>query len=685
MNPRNLARDIRTIATSAQQITVVCVLAMLAVPNLTTAQDTLQSALPPVEIQATRAFESTFSAARSVYVMNREQPIARPGLSLQRSLRGLPGIRITDRGHYGLGERVIVRGMGYRAAFGVRGVQAFLNGVPLTVADGQSMLDVVDPAFIRRAELLRGPSSIFWGNASGGVLFLSTAADSASTLTLRYVGGSHGLVQTTGSVAGQGDNWNVGSHISWIDRNGYRDHSEGGFVRFGTTGQLRAKSVVLSGVFNLALQDVNSPGSLTAEQFLENPRQADPRYIRQGVGKESQHILGGLSLQTETRLGILTATAYHMERRVENPLTYAWIKLDRNASGAYAQLQNSYGMLSWSTGGDFRYQHDQRLAYDNDGGNPQFDRVQLDQFERVRSAAAFATAQARLTSRVGLTAGVRVDRINFSMSDYAYHNDDQSGSRAFSALSHSVGSYYRAGAMTLYLNRSTSFESPTTTEFINTPVVAGRFDGGFNPDLGPQRATGYEAGLRGHMSRFNVLLDLAGYHMSIQDRLVPQQAENGRTWYRNAGRNRHQGVEMVASWPIDDIVHTSVTYNYSLLRLLNHQEEDLYIPGIPKHNLQATLHVRIDQQWVVEASAEHASSTFADQANQVQIDPYTIFDLYGARDDWRIGNWHLTAFARIQNILNNSYIGSLIVNAFGGRYFEPSAERSLQVGLALAR
>ena len=158
----------------------------------TQAQDTLEISLPTVEIQATRTFETTLSAARSIYVKQRDNAMVSPGLSLQRSLRGIPGVRITDRGHYALGERVLVRGMGYRAAFGVRGVQAFLNGIPLTLPDGQSMLDIVDPAFIRRAELLRGPSSIYWGNASGGALFLSTFTDTSS-VQLRYMGGSYGL------------------------------------------------------------------------------------------------------------------------------------------------------------------------------------------------------------------------------------------------------------------------------------------------------------------------------------------------------------------------------------------------------------------------------------------------------------------------------------------------------------
>ena len=658
-------------------------LAVWAWPSI--AQDTLEVTLPMLEIQATRDFESTYSAARSVYVRNREDASIRPGMSLQRTLRGIPGIRITDRGHYGLGERVIVRGMGYRAAFGVRGVQTFLNGIPLTMADGQSMLDVVDPAFIDRAELLRGPSSMYWGNASGGVLFLSTEPDT-STIAVRYMGGSHGLMHAMGSASTEGRMWQLGAYASRVDQKGYRDHSDGGFLRIGASGQVRKGSIVFRGIFNMAMQDVNSPGSLTAEQFQDNPRQANSRFVTQRAGKKSEHILGGLSMQSNTPVGTLTATTYYMTRWVDNPLTYAWINLDRNAGGAYVQLHNSVGKFSWSAGGDYRRQHDHRQTFGNDAGVLRHDQIRLDQYETVSSLAAFATAQARLTDHIGLTAGARIDGINFQLSDEALSNGDQSGNRRFAALSHSVGGFFNASASTIYLNVSTSFESPTTTEFINSPTVEGQIkeSSGLNPDLGPQRAAGIEVGVRRHVPLTGMLLDVAAYRMRIRDRLVPRQSEDGRTWYRNAGRNRHQGVEVAVTWPVGPALQTELAYTYSNFKFLSDPEQGLRVPGIPDHQIYGAIQTRIGRHWLIELTAEYASSVVANQENTSHIDGYAVLDLHFARDQWYIGRWRISSFARIQNLLDDSYSGSLIVNAFGGRYYEPSSRRAFQIGFGLA-
>ena len=70
---------------------------------------------------------------------------------------------------------MLVRGMGWRAAFGVRGTHVLLDGVPLTLPDGQTMLNVVDASAIQRVEVVRGPASVLYGSdALGGAVNIIT-------------------------------------------------------------------------------------------------------------------------------------------------------------------------------------------------------------------------------------------------------------------------------------------------------------------------------------------------------------------------------------------------------------------------------------------------------------------------------------------------------------------------------
>src|SRR5699024_1248534 len=138
--------------------------------------DSLKVELAPIEVTALRTSVTSNKAPLSFSVNSRglERLNQEASLSLKSIGDELPGIWINNRQNYALGERITIRGLGWHAAYGVRSIQVVLDGIPLTVADGHSMTIIIDPFFIRRAELIRGPSASYCGNSSCGVLYLST-------------------------------------------------------------------------------------------------------------------------------------------------------------------------------------------------------------------------------------------------------------------------------------------------------------------------------------------------------------------------------------------------------------------------------------------------------------------------------------------------------------------------------
>ncbi len=127
---------------------------------------------------------STEEWARTPYAISivGEQQIQRGerALSLDQALRGIPGVTVQNRQNLSLGDRLIVRGAGARAQFGVRGVMIIADGIPLTLPDGQAVLSNLDLLAAGRAEVIRGPASSLYGNAAGGVISFRTE-DFAST------------------------------------------------------------------------------------------------------------------------------------------------------------------------------------------------------------------------------------------------------------------------------------------------------------------------------------------------------------------------------------------------------------------------------------------------------------------------------------------------------------------------
>lgn len=62
-------------------------------------------------------------------------------------------------------------------------------------------------------------------------------------------------------------------------------------------------------------------------------------------------------------------------------------------------------------------------------------------------------------------------------------------------------------------------------------------------------------------------------------------------------------------------------------------------------------------------------------------DSYFLTDLRLGVEDYRSGRARISPYFAIQNLFDRTYTSSVIVNAFGNRFFEPGPGRTFRVGL----
>jgi iron complex outermembrane receptor protein len=130
--------------------------------------------LKEVSVTATRTERKTEDVPASVSVIGKEKIQNKPMLNLYDALQGVPGVNIASR-NQGYDTRLIIRGAGLKATYGVREIMILLNGVPITDPDSLTRLDFVDTSLIERVEVVKGPNSTLWGvNAFGGVINVIT-------------------------------------------------------------------------------------------------------------------------------------------------------------------------------------------------------------------------------------------------------------------------------------------------------------------------------------------------------------------------------------------------------------------------------------------------------------------------------------------------------------------------------
>lgn len=116
--------------------------------------------LNPVVVTATRVEQNSFDLPVSIDVVDKSA--IRDGqlqMTLSESLIRVPGITAQNRNQQAQDAQLSTRGFGSRSSFGVRGVRVYVDGIPLTMPDGQGQPGVVDLSAIKSIEVMRGPFS----------------------------------------------------------------------------------------------------------------------------------------------------------------------------------------------------------------------------------------------------------------------------------------------------------------------------------------------------------------------------------------------------------------------------------------------------------------------------------------------------------------------------------------------
>jgi len=627
----------------------------------------------------------------------------RRGLGLEESLDRVPGLVVNNRYNQALGSRISIRGLGSRAAFGVRGIRMVADGIPLTMPDGQSDLTNLDLGAADRIEVIRGPASTLHGNAAGGVIAVTseppppTFSTSARVLAGDADHGA-GLASTTrlearaGGPLGDGG-WVAG--VSRLDTDGYRAHSRAEhtllnvLVRQPVSGRDR-----LSFALNAADRPVaQSAGSLPRDSVLRDRRMAWPANVRTRSGESARQLQSGVSWTHEAGVLRSDVSVYGLGRSLDSALPFGFIELDRRAAGTRMMfaLTPADSRFVLEAGLDAEWMRDRRRETDNAGGRAGTDR-RSDQTDRVRSLGPFAQATVALDPRTDLTAGIRYDAVRFATADHLLADGrDDSGARTLGALSPMLGVSRRlARALRIRVNVATGFQTPTTTELINAPPAAGQpcCPTGFNTTLEPQRATSFEAGVDGSAGRF--AFDVAAYHMDVRNAIVPFQVEDveGREFFRNAGRTRHRGVE--ATLAVTYGLHrATIAYTLSDFTFIDDGDpgaawEGNHLPGIPRHHVFAGLTIRPRPDLRMDVEVERMGRFFANDANDAASvnDAATVADLR-ATFDFRAAGLRFTPFLALNNITDTQYNGSVVVNAVGSRWFEPAPGRNVDIGVSV--
>lgn len=653
-----------------------------------------------VEVRASRMGQPLSDIAGAVSVVDEQDiQLGRQQFALDESLNRVPGMFSQNRYNFAQDLRISLRGFGARANFGIRGIRVFVDGIPSTVTDGQSVIDDVELGAIERVEVIRGPSSSLYGSSSGGVISLYTESGTPDPYAeARLTIGEFDQQKYHLKTGGEVDRLNYFLSASHLSYEGFRDHSE---IRQTTFNSKFTYDINDNSDLQVVFNSMDSPtredsGALSLADVAIDREQAQARNVSSNAGEDiDQQKLGFTYNYNLDNRHEITLRNYYIWRDFETFLPIGShipfvaddgvTGFDRFFFGGGAQYTFTGELFGRpnqvSIGVDVDSQTDDRQRYINNAGVK--GALTFDQEEQADAIGVYIRNIFAVTDTLQLTVGGRYDSVELEVDDRFLANGNQSSKIDFDEFNPTVGLNWNAwGNINLFWNYATSFETPTFTELANPARDLNVNLGGF-ANIQAQTADSFEFGMRGALTD-RVNIDVAYFTMQVDDEVTNVTNVGNRSFFENADTDR-QGIEAAAVINLFDGLRLTTAYTWSDFEfdrfITSPTDVGNELPGIPEHQFYAELAYTHATGFYAAWDVIHVGKFYADNANTLAAGDHTVSNLRIGHEI-TVGQTRFGPYIGVNNLFDEEYFANVRLNAFGGRAFEPAPDINVYGGIS---
>jgi iron complex outermembrane receptor protein len=684
---------------------------MLFAGVVSAGDDLSEKELEEISVTATRTERSEKDIPAGVDIVSKQDIENTKMFNLQEALSGISGVQSETR-NGGYDARLIIRGAGLKAQYGVREIMILLDGVPITDPDGMSRLDFVDSQLVERIDIVKGPNSTLYGaNAAGGVINIITKNpfEERKSVTVGY-----------GSENTQMYNLNLGTSIgnTYFSLSGSRRSTDSWRVwnEFSTNqgtlkiGHLFADNSTVEATINYSEADIQLPGTLTRQQFEQDIRQLTGEPWRNS-GRYSKVFFSNVKFEKEIGNFTLKPVVYFETWSHFHPVTGIINDGGSNVYGADFQADMKHriagmqGTLTAGLAGQVDDGDGKKYTYrdcsDSSGNyvpciNGNF--KNSINFTTSDAKGALAEVDDDMTTKWGvfvqeslrpstkwiIDAGIRYDQVTFDIDNLTYHDYDYSKQKYvipdaseasvrldknFDAISPRIGVVYILNdIINLYGNISTGFQTPQSSEMSK------------NPYLTPMKVYNYETGMKARFAGGHSI-DLSAFYMNVKDEIVQTMVDSDST-YSNAGKSVKKGIELSVKFQILKGLFAGGTYTYSDFKFREFTE---WIRGVPNPRNGKRFPYIPENQDSLFVSYKHPSGLkfmvetstwgeyYVDNANTEKYGGYEF--LTNALIGYEKKNFDVTLYAN--NVFDKRYAMEVTKDTSGSTKYRPGAPFSL--------
>jgi iron complex outermembrane recepter protein len=628
----------------------------------------------------------------------------RDGTSIVDILNTIPGVYM----HSGAlnTNRITLRGVGARSAFGTRNIKTYYNDIPLINGDGESIIEDMDLNSLDNITVLKGPSGSTFGASLGGAILLNNGHFGNSNYTSTLTAGSYGLWRMTNRLKIHGDKLLVQLYQSSIHSDGFRENNLYSKQSTGFNGQCQHKKHKISFIGNYLTLTGEIPSSIDSLTYATNPSAAAFTWKATNANENYTSTILGLNHKYATKFdnkiainisnSIFSSTRKNFEVRPFNILEEFSLNLGWRSLAKLSKEFEEWS-LDFSVGTELLHEKYGWQTFENENNGTQG--VLFTDLSETRQFINIFEELEIKWSNIRIVAGFNVNQTAYSViNENSLDTINQNGKYNYGwttspklGISYNFKTYYIAD-LSVYSNISHGFSMPSASETLQP-------NGIINTNLQPELGWNFEIGTRGNLFDGRILYDFTVYQMKIKNLIVSQRISDDITIGVNAGKTNNEGLELSFKYvqPLSmgqELVFSSTfaSNNFTFTEFIhddNNYSGNL-LTGVPKDvfNIRLDWNGKEQIPFFASITSEMVDEMPMNDANTAFADAYSLLH-FKMGYQRHFGKIKLDVYAGVNNIFNERYASMIAINAigFGGnapRYYYPGMPRNYYLGLQLS-
>ncbi|MDR6302415.1 iron complex outermembrane receptor protein [Nitrobacter vulgaris] len=603
-------------------------------------------------------------------------------------LEYVPGVFVQPK--WGDDTRLSIRGSGLSRNFHLRGVQLYMDGIPINTSDGYGDFQEIDPTAYKYVEVFKGGNALRFGaNSLGGAInFVTPSGRDPFINGVSVDAGAFGFRRLQAKAGGNNGPWDGFITAATQSSDGFRDHSFGQATRLsGNVGYQFSPDFETRFYLNANSVRQRIPGSVSKFSALTSPETAAVNNLT----GDWQRNIDSVRIGNKTTMRFDNTTvefgAFGIDRHLMHPI-FQWLDYHYQDYGAFVRAVDDRMINGFRN----------RLVAGVNVINGRIDNQQFanlagqkgellwSSIDRSKNTSVYAEDSFYFLPNVAAVAGTQFLYATRDRQDRLLSDGDQSGRTEFSLWSPKGGLLWQIDpTWQAFANISRSAEVPSYGESAIGPGIPTiPFT-----SIRPQRATTYEIGTRA--GRPDATWELTYYRAQIDNELLCLFSAFGNCNVTNADRTMHQGIEAGAGAAIfrnlfvrgdqPDRLWLNIAYTFSDFRFSNDPVfGNNLLPGAPRHFVRGELLYKHPNGYYIGPNIEWVpQGYYVDSANTLSTDGYAIYGLKTGFDD----GGRYSGYVEARNIGNKAYIASSSIidraNA-NSPLFEPGFGRAVYAG-----